>query len=132
MRKKYNTPKRDRIVKVRLTQAEKDDFDAKCRTLGMTHSEYLRDAITCGKIRAKIYVNGMTEDTFDVIARLTAAYGKVGGILNQIAHHLNSGFAPDETLRKEVKKALSDLVQLRFETQKRMGEYYGYHQTYEL
>ena len=132
MRKKYDTPKRDRIVKVRLTQAEKDEFDAKCRTLGKTHSEYLRDAISCGQIRAKIYVNGMTEDTFDVIARLTAAYGKVGGILNQIARHLNSGNAADESVRAEVKKALSDLVQLRFETLKCMGEYYGYHKTYEL
>ena len=132
MRKKYNTPKRDRIVKVRLTKEEKEAFDEKCRTLRMNHSDYLRSAIFYGKIRAKIYVNGMTEDTFDVIARLTAAYGKVGGSLNQIARHLNSGFAADESVRTKVKNALSELVKLRYETQKCMGEYYGYHKTYEL
>ena len=47
--------------------------------------------LTAGvKIRAKIYVNGMTKDTFDVIARLTASFGKIGNNLNQIALKLNS------------------------------------------
>ena len=132
MRKKYNTPKRDQIVKVRLTREEKEAFDEKCRTLRMNHSDYLRSAIFYGQIRAKIYVNGMTEDTFDVIARLNAAYGRIGNNLNQIALKLNSGTPANDTLREALKNALSDLVKLRYETQKRMGEYYGYHKTYEL
>ena len=53
MRKKYEPPKRDQVVKTRLTLEEKTAFEEKCKTLGVNQSEYLRQMIRRGKVKAK-------------------------------------------------------------------------------
>ena len=49
-KKTYNTPHRGCIVKTRLTEEERQDFEEKCRTFSIGQSEYLQQAIFFGKV----------------------------------------------------------------------------------
>ncbi|MCI9645537.1 MAG: hypothetical protein HFH40_01775 [Lachnospiraceae bacterium] len=62
MKKMYNTPHRGCIVKTRLTKEERQDFEEKCRTLSISQSEYLRQAIFSGKVSTTIRVTANNEE----------------------------------------------------------------------
>ena len=132
MKKKYNTPKRDQVVKTRLTQEEKTAFEKMCRMVGLNQSEYLRQMITRGKIKAKILVTGTSDKTLDVIGKLTGQIGKIGNNLNQIAFKLNRGYPADDSLREDVRRELSGLSEIRFDLEKKVGELYGDNQTHQF
>ena len=132
MRKKYETPKRDQVVKTRLTPEEKTAFEEKCKTLGVNQSEYLRQMIRSGKVKARILVTSTSDETLEVIGRMTGQMRKIGTNLNQIAVRLNSGYEADEIIRKSVRETLSELSQVRFELEQKVGEIYGNNQTHQL
>ena len=132
MRKKYETPKRDQVVKTRLTTEEKTTFEEKCKTLGVNQSEYLRQMIRSGKVKARILVTSTSDETLEVIGRMTGQMKKIGTNLNQIAVRLNSGYEADEIIRKSVRETLSELSQVRFELEQKVGEIYGNNQTHQL
>ena len=132
MRKKYETPKRDQVVKTRLTQEEKTAFEEKCKTLGVNQSEYLRQMIRSGKVKAKILVTSTSDETLEVIGKMTGQMRKIGTNLNQIAVRLNSGYEADDLLRKSVRESLAELSQVRFELEQKVGEIYGNNQTHQL
>ena len=132
MRKKYETPKRDQVVKTRLTSEEKTAFEEKCKTLGVNQSEYLRQMIRSGKVKAKILVTSTSDETLEVVGRLTGQLRKIGTNLNQIAVRLNSGYEADNLLRKNVREILAEISQARFDIEKEVGEIYGNHQTHQL
>ena len=77
------------IVKTRLTKEERQDFEEKCRTLSISQSEYLRQAIFSGKVSTTIRVTANNEEMLTAVSNLVAQYGKIGSNLNQIARHLN-------------------------------------------
>ncbi|MDO4345675.1 MAG: plasmid mobilization relaxosome protein MobC [Eubacteriales bacterium] len=91
MKKRYNTPHRTCVVKTRLTEEEKKAFEEKCRALSLNQSEYLRQAVLCGKISATVKVTQRNAEMLDRISSLVAQYGKIGSNLNQIARYLNGG-----------------------------------------
>ena len=132
MRKKYETPKRDQVVKTRLTTEEKTAFEEKCKTLGVNQSEYLRQMIRSGKVKARILVTSTSDETLEVIGRMTGQMRKIGTNQNQIAVRLNSGYEADDLLRKSVRESLSELSQVRFELEQKVGEIYGNNQTHQL
>ena len=132
MKKKYNTPKRDQVVKTRLTQEEKTAFEKMCRMVGLNQSEYLRQMITRGKIKAKILVTGTSDKTLDVIGKLTGQIGKIGNNLNQIAFKLNRGYPADDSLREDVRRELVGLSEIRFDLEKKVGELDGDNQTHQF
>ena len=132
MRKKYATPKRDQVVKTRLTTEEKTAFEEKCKTLGVNQSEYLRQMIRSGKVKARILVTSTSDETLEVIGRMTGQMRKIGTNLNQIAVRLNSGYEADDLLRKSVRESLAELSQVRFELEQKVGEIYGNNQTHQL
>ena len=132
MRKKYETPKRDQVVKTRLTSEEKTAFEEKCKTLGVNQSEYLRQMIRSGKVKAKIIVSAASENSLEEVGKMTGQMRKIGGNLNQIAYRLNSGHPADETLRAEVRTSLAELSEARFEFEKKVGELYGNYQAHQF
>ena len=132
MRKKYETPKRDQVVKTRLTTEEKTVFEEKCKTLGVNQSEYLRQMIRNGKVKARILVTSTSDETLEVIGKMTGQMRKIGTNLNQIALRLNSGYEADDLLRKSVRESLAELSQVRFELEQKVGEIYGNNQTHQL
>ena len=64
--------------------------------------------------------------------QLTAQLGKIGGNLNQIARFLNENGTPYNSLAGEVRAAISDLADLKFEILRKVGDAVGDVQTFKL
>lgn len=130
--KVYNTPKRHCVIKTRLTQAERADFEQRCSTLSMSQSEYIRQAIFYSKITPVIRISQSNEEMLTAVSDLLSQYGKIGSNLNQIARYLNEGSPPYQGLSKELREAAADLAALKFDVLKVIGEAYGNDKAYQL
>lgn len=132
MKKTYNTPHRKCVVKTRLTEEERQDFEDRCKTYSLSQSEYLRRAIFYGKVSATVKVTAGGEEMLTAVSSLVAQYGKVGSNLNQIARCLNGYSLPYRRLASELRGCAADLAALKFEVLKVVGEAYGNDKTYQL
>ena len=131
-RKQYDTPRRKRVVKTRLTEEEYADFAARLAPYGISQSEFIRRAIRGATIRPVVIVSPVNDELLAAIGKLTAEYGRIGGNLNQIARYLNEYGVPYNALSGEVRAAISDLAALKFEVLQKVGEAVGNIQTYQL
>ena len=131
-RKQYDTPRRKRVVKTRLTDEEHELFLNQCRTYGISQSEMLRQSMTRLQIKPVIHVSAVNDELLAAIGKLTAEYGRIGGNLNQIARTLNEWHSPYPQLATEVRTAASDLAALKFEVIEKVGEAVGNVQAYQL
>lgn len=132
MEKTYSTPHRKCVVKTRLTEEERKDFEERCKTYSLSQSEYLRQAILYGKVSATIKVTASDEEMLNAISSLAAQYGKIGSNLNQIARCLNGCGLPYRDLAAELRGASADLAALKYEVLKVIGKAYGNDKTYQL
>jgi hypothetical protein len=121
MSKKYNTPKRNRYIRARLTDDEKADFDERKAASGLSQSDFIRQAV----FHSKINLTVRTECSIDQLERMIAEYGKIGSNLNQIARHLNEGGTATSQIVEEVRSAALDLADLKYEILKIVGDVYG-------
>ena len=131
-RKQYDTPRRKRVVKTRLTEEEYADFAARLAPYGISQSEFIRRAIRGASIRPAVTVSPVNDELLAAIGKLTAEYGRIGSNLNQIARTLNEWHSPYPQLAREVRAAASDLAALKFEVLEKVGEAVGNIQTYQL
>ena len=132
MPKKYNTPKRDIVVKTRMTDEEYADFAERARFCGISQSEFIRQAIENAVIKPIITVSTVNEKLLSAVGQLTAQLGKIGGNLNQIARFLNEHGTPYNSLSSDVWSAISDLADLKFEILRKVGDAVGDVQTLKL
>ena len=132
MRKRYNTPHRSRVVKTRMTEEEYAEFAERLSAYNMSQAEFIRQAITGAAIRPIITVSPVNDELLAAVGKLTAEYGRIGGILNQIARYLNEYGVPYNTLSGEVRAAISDLAVLKYEVLKKVGDAVGNTQAYQL
>lgn len=123
MRKSYNTPKRSCYIRARLTVEEKEAFDYLLEASGMSQTDYIRQAV----FHAKVSPHITQECSIDQLTDLLAEYGKIGSNLNQIARHLNSGGTATSYILDDVRTAILDLDDLKYEILKTVGEAYGSH-----
>ena len=120
------------MVKTRLTEEEYADFSARLSAYGIRQSVFLRKAIFSATIRPVITVSPVNDELLASIGGLTAAYGRIGGNLNQIARRLNEYGTPYPSLAGEIREALSDLAALKFDVLQKVGNALGNTQTYQL
>ena len=132
MPKKYSTPKRDIVVKTRMTTEEYADFTERAKFCGMSQSEFIRQAIENAVIKPIITVSPINEKLLSAVGTLTAQLGKVGGNLNQIARFLNEHGTPYSSLSGDVRAAIADLADLKFEILQKVGDAVGDVQTLKL
>lgn len=132
MAKRYNTPHRTHLIKAMITEEEFADFDERCRIYGLSHAEMIRQSLDKVAIHPIIKVSIVDDNLLSEIGRMTAAFGKAGSNLNQIAKVLNEFHAPYPELADDVKTAISDLVNLKYEVLKKVGDAIGYDKTYKL
>ena len=79
-----------------------------------------------------IHISGGGEETLTAVSTLLAQCSRVGGNLNQLARHFNSGGADTEQLRAKLLDELADLTAFRLHAEKVLGELYGNAQAYRL
>ena len=132
MPKKYNTPKRSVVVKTRMTDEEYADFTERVKFCGISQSEFIRRSIENAVIKPIITVSPVNEKLLSTVGLLTAQLGKIGGNLNQIARFLNEHGTPYNSLSGEVRAAISDLADVKFEILRKVGDAVGDIQTLKL
>ncbi len=132
MPKKYNTPKRSVVVKTRMTDEEYADFTERAKFCGVSQSEFIRQAIENAIIKPVITVSPVNEKLLSTVGQLIAQLGKIGGNLNQIARFLNEHGTPYNSLSNEVRTAIADLADLKFEILRKVGDSVGDVQTLKL
>ena len=132
MSKSYQTSKRKIVVKARLTEEEYADFTERAKFCGISQSEFIRQAIENAVIKPIITVSPVNEKLLSTIGQLTAQLGKVGGNLNQIARFLNEHGTPYNSLSGDVRAAIANLADLKFEILRKVGDAVGDVQTLKL
>ena len=132
MPKKYNTPKRDIVVKTRMITEEYADFTERAKFCGISQSEFIRQAIEKAVIKPVITVSPVNEKLLSAVGQLTEQLGKIGGNLNQIARYLNEHGTPYNSLSGDVRAAISNLADLKYEILRKVGDSVGDVQTYKL
>src|SRR6185436_9299206 len=78
-------PRRAAIVPVRLTEVERDQLAEVARDLGISLSTYMRQVVLSRPLPPRRAVRPIPE----VNRETYHALGRVGGLLNQVAHRLN-------------------------------------------
>ena len=120
------------IIKFRVTETEKLELENTAKLLHLSLSTLIRRALHSAKIERTVVVAGGGEETLNAVSTLLAQCGKVGGNLNQLARHFNSGGADTEQLRAKLLDELTDLTAFRLNAQKILGELYGNAQAYRF
>ena len=100
--------------------------------LNLSLSTFIRRAIHNVKIEKTVIVAGGGEETLTAVSALLAQCSRVGGSLNQLARHFNSGGADTEQIRAKILDELADLTAFRLHAEKVLGELYGNAQAYRL
>ena len=128
----YHTSAKTHVIKFRVTAEEKASLELTCKLLNLSLSTFIRRAIHNVKIEKTIIVAGGGEETLTAVSTLLAQCSKVGGNLNQLARHFNSGGADTEQIRAKLLDELADLTAFRLNAEKVLGELYGNAQAYRL
>ena len=132
MKKTYNTPHRTRVVKTRLTEDEYADFSRQLSLYRISQAEFIRQAIRGLPIHPIIKDSPVNDELLSAIGKLTAEYGKIGSNLNQIARSLNEYGAPYRELTSDVRAAIGELHDLKYELLRKVGGAIGDVQAYQL
>ena len=129
----HDTPNnKTHVIKFRVTETEKLELENTAKLLHLSLSTLIRRALHSAKIERTVVVAGGGEETLNAVSTLLAQCGKVGGNLNQLARHFNSGGADTEQLRAKLLDELTDLTAFRLNAEKILGELYGNAQAYRL
>ena len=67
-------------------------------------------------------MSSVNDELLSAVGKLTAAYGRIGGNLNQIACYLNEYGASYNTLCGEVRASRAYLAALKYEVLKKVGD----------
>ena len=128
----HDTPNnKTHVIKFRVTAEEKASLELTCKLLNLSLSTFIRRAIHNVKIEKTVIVAGGGEETLTAVSTLLAQCSKVGGNLNQLARHFNSGGADTEQIRAKLLDELADLTAFRLNAEKVLGELYGNAQALE-
>ena len=130
--KHHDTPNnKTHVIKFRVTAEEKASLELTCKLLNLSLSTFIRRSIHNVKIEKTVIVAG-GEETLTAVSTLLAQCSKVGGNLNQLARHFNSGGADTAQIRAKLLDELADLTAFRLSAEKVLGELYGNAQAYRL
>ena len=128
----HDTPNnKTHVIKLRVTAEEKASLQLTCKLLNLSLSTFIRRSIHNVKIEKTVIVAG-GEETLTAVSTLLAQCSKVGGNLNQLARHFNSGGADTAQIRAKLLDELADLTAFRLSAEKVLGELYGNAQAYRL
>ena len=120
----HDTPNnKTHVIKFRVTAEEKMSLELErtAKLLNLSLSTFIRRAIHNVKIEKTVIVAGGGEETLTAVSTLLAQCSKVGGNLNQLARHFNSGGADTEQIRAKLLDELADLTAFRLQRRESSG-----------
>lgn len=113
-----NPENRTHMVHARLNDAEWLQFMTQLEKLGVSQSDFIRQAI----FTAKVNVTVQPVFNSEKLDEIAMQYGKIGSNLNQIAHHLNGGNPMQAKMMRDINHCLSDLMVLKQKVEELAGE----------
>ena len=122
-----NSNNRTHIIKFRVfrvTEKEKLTLELCCKRLNISMSTLIRQSLLGKPIQHTVVVTGGGEDALNILSALLGQCGKIGGNLNQLARHFNTGGRDTEQLRAQLLAELSALTSFRLDAEKTIGELY--------
>ena len=131
----HDTPNnKTHIIKFRVTAEKKVYWNSNAQQNSCISPSPPSSAVpaTTSKIERTVIVAGGGEETLTAVSTLLAQCSRVGGNLNQLARHFNSGGADTEQLRAKLLDELADLTAFRLNAEKVLGELYGNAEAYRL
>ena len=119
--KKEKTLTKTKDVHLRMNETEYTLLIERARASDMTVSEFVRNALNNQNVIIKY------EITADVpeIKQLISQFGKIGNNLNQIARYFNQGGIISSEMKKEIRKALRNLYEMKYDVGKMVREFRG-------
>lgn len=117
---------REHKFTIRLSTEEDIILNSRAAKAGLSRSQYIRSLIY-GKtpsIKYEIVYNSPE------ILKIFRNLGNITGNLNQIAKHLNQGGAFSMELRKEVSGCIAQILHIRDNVERLVGEYRGNSETH--
>ena len=121
-----------KIAPYLVTETEKLELENTSKLLHLSLSTLIRRALHNAKIERTVVVAGGGEENLTAVSTLLAQCSRIGGNLNQLARHFNSGGADTEQLRAKLLDELANLTAFRLHAEKVLGELYGNAQAYRL
>ena len=122
-KKEYSKP---HMLTLRVSDDELELINGYAKKAGLSRSAYLRKVVI-GKIppiKYEIVYNSPE------ILKIFRNLGNITGNLNQIAKHLNQGGAFSMELRKEVLGCIAQILHIRDNVERLVGEYRGNSETH--
>ena len=119
--KKEETLAKTKDVHLRMNETEYDLLAERAKAAYMSISEYMRKQIMEGQVNTKFEVVADVKE----IKKLIGELGKIGSNLNQIARYFNQGGIISSEMRKEIKKSLRDIYEMKYEVMKMAGDFRG-------
>ncbi len=122
-KKEYSKP---HMLTLRVSDDELELINGYAKKAGLSRSAYLRKVVI-GKIppiKFEIVYNSPE------ILKIFRNLGNITGNLNQIAKHLNQGGAFSMELRKEVSGCIAQILHIRDNVERLVGEYRGNSETH--
>ena len=129
----HDTPNnKTHVIKFRVTAEEKASLELTCKLLNLSSPLLSAAPSTTSRSRKRSSLQAAAKKTLTAVSTLLAQCSKVGGNLNQLARHFNSGGADTEQIRAKLLDELADLTAFRLNAEKVLGELYGNAQAYRL
>ena len=113
--------KREHRVTIRLTDIEFSIIENAAEQAEMSISEYMRTQTMEGNVTARFEIVA----DVDEIKKLIGEFGKIGSNLNQIARYFNQGGIISSEMRKEIKKSLRDIYEMKYKVMRMAGDFRG-------
>ena len=119
--KKEKTLTKTKDVHLRMNKTEYTLLIERARASDMTVSEFIRNALNTQNVIIKYEI---TADVSE-IKQLISQFGKIGNNLNQIARYFNQGGIISSEMKKEIRKALRGIYEMKYEVGKMVREFRG-------
>lgn len=119
--KKDESLTKNKDVHLRMSETEYEILLERSTASNMTVSNFIRNALDRQNVIIKYEITADVPD----IKKLIGELGKIGNNLNQIARYFNQGGIISSEMRKEIKKSLRDIYEMKYEVMRMAGDFRG-------
>jgi hypothetical protein len=119
--KKDESLTKNKDVHLRMSETEYEILLERSTASNMTVSNFIRNALDRQNVIIKYEITADVPD----IKKLIGELGKIGSNLNQIARYFNQGGIISSEMRKEIKKSLRDIYEMKYEVMRMAGDFRG-------
>ena len=112
---------RNHRITIRLTDTEFSIIENAATQVGMSLSEYIRTQVLEGQINVRFEIVADAPE----IKKLISEFGKICRNLNQIARYFNQGGILSSEMRKEIKKCVGTIYEMKYEVMRMVREFRG-------